>query len=267
MLLNENIFLENQGNKTSKLNLIILPEYTEEINNYKKNFESLKNRFNLHFLDWSSLYEEKEDLKFQNLFEYIYTKLDHLKNEVDFKNCIFVGSGIGATIMQYFANKYKPLGQVLISPIYSTTFVNPFTSNIPSYKDDLVSYYIRLKKEYFRFHDYFIDKSDPVFLEKYNFYFDNKEFFDTTIAQISLYESLKEIREFENNFIPNTVIFMGVYDEVVEFDYLLKSRKFKSLNKNIPVVLFNESSHHLEFEENQEFISKLKHYANKWDNF
>ena len=265
MLSNDNHFSQLNPNNIRKKNILILPEYTENLEIFKSSFRELETSFNLIYLDWSDLYSLKEDLKFQNLFEYVGQKMDELN--LDYSETIFIGFGIGATILQYFAQSKKPLGEILVSPIYSTTFVNPFTSNIPSYKDDLASYYIRLKKEYFNFHNFFIDKNDENFLNKYKYYYENKDFFDTVIAQISLYESLKEIREFENSYVKNTAIFFGVYDEVSEFKDFVNSKKFKRLNGEVPVLLFNQSSHHLQEEENNNFINKVIYYANKWIDF
>lgn len=260
----ENKFLLNINSfqNPNALKLIVIPEYTEDATECYSLYKKIYPEADLFVIDWSGLYSLKGDLKFLDFFHLVEHQLQQLK--WDLTNSIFIGNGLGASIANFYQQEFHPKGCVLINPIFSNNFVNPFTSNIPSYKADITSYYVRLKKEYYDFHRFFEEKNDPAFLNKYNHYLFHQDFYDTAIAQISLYESLKWLRKTEGNFNSHTVIFFGEFDQVVDFKSTIKSLKINRLPKDTPVVLFTNSAHHPAIEQFDIFAKELQKYVTLW---
>lgn len=248
--------------KWNKNILFVIPEYTESAKYYQEIYRPFSQEFDIIIVDWENLYHLGKDLKFNDLQEYVLHIIEYL--EIDTSKIVFIGSGVGASIISLIHHYMNPLGCLFISPIFSTTLVNPYTSNIPSYKNNLNSYFIRMQKEYYKVDEYFGDRSSSLFTAKFRHYLKYQDFFDTAIAQICLYDSLKAIRKKETHFCKNTAIFMGVYDEVVDLSSLIKSYKFKHFKNQVPILVFEKSSHHIELEETKLYLKELKKYLNEW---
>lgn len=260
MFLNDSQPLKKINNKN--YNLLIIPEYTENAKYYYEIYRPLANEFNILVVDWENIYCLKEDFKFINFKDYVEQVIKHY--DLDMSKTIMVGSGIGGSMIALLKDYWQPFGCVYVSPIFSNTLVNPFTSNIPSYKCDLNSYYLRMKKEYHNLFQFFPDRANGRFLSKYRNYILHQEYFDTAIAQICLYDSLKMIRKSETQFLKNSVIFMGTYDEIVDLNSLIKAIKFKHFKNKVPILIFENSSHHIELEETELFLKQLKNIIYEW---
>ena len=240
----------NTNNKIT--NIIVVPEYTnnkDEISNLFHN--NLNNHYKINIFDWTNLYHYADNIKFDIIKDEI---IDFINNKYT-NNCIIVGFGIGASIINLLDNnKYNFNKKILVSPILSKSYINPFTYDISSYKSNLNSFLWRLKKDYYQYNNFFKDKNDFFVKNKYKNYIDNLMFFDTLIIQISLYDNLKYLLKNEYKNLSNTYILSGIYDKTTSYKYI-----FKFAHKHhVSLKTFYNSAHNIIEEETQLFFSYLK---------
>lgn len=227
-------------NEVSKI--LIVPNFENIQINIENKFKEILNNFNrLIFFSWEQFYGNNE-ITFTQYFDAIE---DFLKKNSD-ESTIIIAESLSAAIVNSIDCKF--LKKILISPIFAKSFVNPYTTNIPSYKPTQKDFILKMQKEYF-LEPINYKNWDKKMLNNYNFYISHYNLFDNIIAQFSLYDNLKKIYKLETKNLKNTYILHGIYDKQSIFKKVWKySNKY-----NIELFAFELSSQHLIDEENKKF--------------
>ncbi len=222
--------------------ILIIPNYENIQINIENKFKEILNNFNgLIFFSWEQFYSNNE-ITFKQYYDSIE---DFLKKNSD-ESTIIIAESLSAAIVNSIDCKF--FKKILISPIFSKSFVNPYTTNIPSYKPTKKDFILKMQKEYF-LEPINHQNWDKKYLNDYNFYILHYNLFDSIIAQFSIYENLKKIHKLETKNLKNTYILHGIYDKQSIFKKVWKySNKY-----NIKLFPFELSSQHLIDEEYKKF--------------
>lgn len=222
--------------------ILIIPNYENVQINIECKFKKILNNFNnLIFFSWEQFYNNNE-ITFQEYYDAIENFLRKNSDE----STIIISESLSAAIVNCVDCKF--LKKILISPIFAKSFVNPYTTNIPSYKITQKDFILKMQKEYFL--EPINHKNwDKKLLNDYNFYVAHYNLFDSIIAQFSVYENLKKVHKLETKNLKNTYILHGIYDKQSIFKKVWKySNKY-----NIKLFPFELSSQHLIDEEYKKF--------------
>lgn len=232
--------------KSNFKKILVIPNYEDnQIQIQKKYLSILPNGFNVIFYNWTQFYQLNEPITFKTYFEDIANFL----NTNSDNNTIIIAESLSAAIVNSIKFDFKI--KILISPIFSKSFVNPYTTNIPSYKPNEKNYILKIQKEYYNSQINFLNW-DQYLSNKYKFYIEHYNLFDTIISQFSIYENLKIIHKNECKSLNNTIVLTGIYDKQSIFKKIWKySQKY-----NFKLIPFKYSSQHL-IDEEREYFKKI----------
>lgn len=240
--------------------------FVGEYNNLTQDYIDLFYKYSpldIYIFDFESLFGLENEWTYLNLLTFVKNEISALK--LDFEKTVFVGHGIGATILNELSQTFKPQGIFLVSPIFYLNYINPFTSRIPTYKNDPTSFYLNLSKMYYFVKDFYTSKSDPRFQHRYQIYLDNINYYETMRAQIGLYETLLYIKKHEKNNLENNYMVLGEYDFVVDLKLTLELLKKKKHFVNPwSYTVFEKSAHNAMFEQKKHFFEHLDQKVRAW---
>ena len=223
----------------SNKHILIIPNYDQKLEIIQKKYTNIiEKQSNIEFFSWEQFYDLGNQITFDIYFEEIQKFLKTQSN----KNTIIIAEGISASLVNSIDFEFNK--KILISPVFAKSYVNPYTTNLPSYKPNVKNYILKIQKEYFNSHINYLNWDQYLKLN-YEFYIQHYDFFDTVIAQFGIYENLKKIYKNEKKFLKNTFILSGIYNKQSIFKKVLKYCK----KYNLTLIPFNYSSEHLIDEE------------------
>ncbi len=232
-----------------------LPEYL-----YSNQLENIKQRFsNHHFitLNWNDILANKIT-DFKAIINHFETQLSELLNPED--EVLFVGNGFAATILNLISYEYKNSQSLFFNIILSRNYINPYTSNKPTYYTTKPVYYKRINKELLNRNNLFPAEESEEYNQLYSWYSNNLETIEEIIKQVSLYDNLVYLKkhEFPNSNLQKTFVFKNK-DNIVDYkDSLNYLKKVIKTNPNYNLVIDeSEWLHWLIIEQPEEFIKIL----------
>lgn len=250
--------------KIAKYNLILLPDYMDDPIIDNKVYTLLNNRVNFYKFNWMENIQDNDEITFDLLKNLFTNYLQSLK--VNYEETIIIGKGIMGLILCWLHNNYKFKKVILINPFFSTNIINPYTNKIASYKSDIGSYWKQIEKEYYDPVTMIVNRSNDLFLAKYRYRYKNFSTYDKVMAFINDYSNLKIINQYEHNYdLSNFTILLGSDDEVISIKKTLNRIDFinkKHSNNGLKIKILNHASHHLEYDNQKEFLELLEEELN-----
>lgn len=230
------IFLDNQKD----INVVFLSEYDDLDLHILKILENNHNA-NWYILKYNQIFELQNKITLNDYYEFTNDFIKFLNH----KKLIIMGHGFGGLLANYFnyLNSDKYLATILINPITSVGYINPYVSNLPSYKFNKKSIYLQLSKQYYYLTDVygdFFDKRFSDYVENITQYW---SYFDTLRGFLSDYINLKNVHKIERRLPSNTFVILGNDDQII--DPNLTYKWLRSNNQSIMILNMTNASHYL----------------------
>lgn len=243
--------------KTSIKNIIVIPEYSDDIHTQLQIYNLFKNNYQIVIFDWTKLeYNSSNDI------------LDLISNEINkfilntklkLNETLVIAKGLSATLLFQNQNNLSLPNLLAINPYFAKSLINPYTSKIPSYKCNIDHFWNKLGKEFYTRDSLFANKESSLFKKYYDFFSSQYNFYEKIISTINDYIHLKNIKKNEKFYNLSSVnIILGVHNKVIDIKKTLAFLK----NQKTNVTIFSQSSHQIEFDEQEKYLQLIKQLIN-----
>lgn len=201
-----------------------------------------ENKFaNWYILKYDQIFQLGAKISLNNYYEFTN---DFVKF-IDQKNVVIMGHGFGGLLANYFnyLESEKYLATILINPITSKGYLNPYVSDKPSYKFNKKAIYLQLSKQYYYLTDIYGDFYDDRFnayVQKITMHWD---YFDTLRGFLSDYINLNLMYKIELRIPSNTYLLLGNDDQII--DPQITYHWLRNNNPSIMILNMTNASHYL----------------------
>ncbi len=245
-------------NNNQCINVIYLSEYDDlDLPIYQ--LLKTNNNANWYILKYEQLFKLGSKISLSNYYEFT----DAFLKAMNLKNLIIMGHGFGGLLANYFnyLESKKYLATILINPITSKGYLNPYVSSKPSYKFNKKSIYLQLSKQFYYLTDVYGDYYDS----RFNAYVDkitsNWDYFDTLRGFLSDYINLNLMYRIELRIPSNTYLLLGNDDQII--DPQITYKWLRSSNPSILILNMTNASHYLFVDQERIFNDILNSIINK----